>query len=38
LAAVAILLPAVVAYTTWVFHVLRGRITLEEIRRHTGFY
>jgi cytochrome d ubiquinol oxidase subunit II len=38
LAAVAILLPAVIAYTAWVFHVLRGRITLEEIRRHTGFY
>jgi len=38
LAAVAILLPAVIAYTAWVFHVMRGRITLEEIRRHTGFY
>jgi cytochrome d ubiquinol oxidase subunit II len=38
LAAVAILLPAVIAYTAWVFHERRGRITLEEIRRHTGFY
>ena len=35
---VVILLPVVLAYTAWVFHVLRGRITLEEIRRHTGFY
>ena len=38
LLAVVILLPVVLAYTAWVFHVLRGRITLEEIRRHTGFY
>jgi cytochrome d ubiquinol oxidase subunit II len=35
---VVILLPVILAYTAWVFHVLRGRITLEEIRRHTGFY
>jgi cytochrome d ubiquinol oxidase subunit II len=38
LLAVAVLLPVVLAYTAWVFHVLRGRITLEEIRRHTGLY
>ncbi len=38
LAAVAILLPVVLAYTAWVFRVLRGRITLDEIRRHTGLY
>ncbi|HEX8784292.1 MAG TPA: cytochrome d ubiquinol oxidase subunit II [Steroidobacteraceae bacterium] len=38
LLAVVILLPVILAYTAWVFHVLRGRITLEEIRRHTGFY
>jgi len=38
LAAVVILLPIVLAYTAWVFRVLRGRITLEEIRRHTGIY
>jgi cytochrome bd ubiquinol oxidase subunit II len=38
LLAVAALLPVVLAYTAWVFHVLRGRITLEEIRRHTGLY
>jgi cytochrome bd ubiquinol oxidase subunit II len=33
---VIVFLPLVLAYTAWVFHVLRGRITLEEIRRHTG--
>jgi cytochrome bd ubiquinol oxidase subunit II len=33
-----IFLPVVLAYTVWVFHVLRGRITLEAIRRHTGIY
>jgi cytochrome bd ubiquinol oxidase subunit II len=38
LVVVALLLPLVLAYTAWVFHVLRGRITLEEIRRHTGLY
>jgi len=38
LAAVLILLPIVLVYTVWVFRVLRGRITLEEIRRHTGVY
>ena len=38
LLAVVILLPVVLAYTAWVFRVLRGRITLDEIRRHTGLY
>ena len=38
LLAVAILMPVVLAYTAWVFHVLRGRVTLEEIRRHRGLY
>ena len=38
LVAVALFLPIVLLYTTWVFRVLRGRITLEEIRRHSGFY
>ncbi len=38
LAAVLIFLPIVLLYTAWVFRVLRGRITLEEIRRHTGLY
>ena len=35
---VIIFLPIVLAYTAWVFRVLRGRITLEEIRRHSGLY
>jgi cytochrome d ubiquinol oxidase subunit II len=38
LIAVIIFLPIVLAYTVWVFRVLKGRITLEEIRRHTGLY
>lgn len=38
LVAVVLFLPVVLAYTAWVFRVLRGRITLEEIRRHGGFY
>ena len=38
LLAVAIFLPVILAYTAWVFSVLRGRITLEEIRRHNGLY
>jgi cytochrome d ubiquinol oxidase subunit II len=38
LLAVVILLPVVLAYTVWVFHVLRGKVTLDEIRRHTGLY
>ncbi len=38
LAVVIVLLPIVLAYTAWVFRVLRGRITLEQIRRHTGLY
>src|SRR5207237_206490 len=38
LCAVVVILPLVLAYTAWVFRVLKGRITLEEIRRHTGIY
>ena len=38
LIAVVVMLPVVLAYTAWVFRVLRGRITLEEVRRHTGLY
>ncbi len=38
LCAVVVILPMVLAYTAWVFRVLKGRITLEEIRRHTGSY
>jgi len=35
---VIVLLPIVLAYTTWVFHVLRGRITLDYLRKHGGWY
>jgi cytochrome bd ubiquinol oxidase subunit II len=35
---VMILLPIVLAYTVWVFHVLRGRITLEYMRKHSSWY
>jgi cytochrome d ubiquinol oxidase subunit II len=38
LVAVLIFLPIVLAYTTWVYSVLRGQITLEAIRRHVGLY
>jgi cytochrome d ubiquinol oxidase subunit II len=38
LIAVAVFLPIILGYTIWVFRVLRGRITLEEIRRHAGLY
>ena len=38
LVAVLVFLPMVLAYTAWVFHVLRGRITLESVRQHTGIY
>ena len=38
LIAVLVFLPIVLAYTAWVFRVLRGRITLESIRQHTGLY
>lgn len=38
LVAVLVFLPIVLAYTVWVFRVLKGRITLESVRRHTGLY
>ena len=38
LIAVLVILPVVLAYTAWVFRVLRGRITLDQIRRHAGLY
>jgi cytochrome d ubiquinol oxidase subunit II len=38
LVAVLIFLPIVLAYTAWVFRVLRGRVTLESVRQHTGLY
>ena len=38
LVAVAIFLPIVLAYTTRVFRVLKGRITLEELHGHSELY
>jgi cytochrome d ubiquinol oxidase subunit II len=38
LIAVIVFLPLVLAYTTWVYRVLRGQISLEAIRRHVGPY
>jgi cytochrome d ubiquinol oxidase subunit II len=38
LVVVSIFLPLVLAYTAWVFRALRGRVTLEAIRQHTGLY
>lgn len=38
LVAVIVFMPIVLVYTTWVFRVLRGRITLDEVRRHGGLY
>ena len=38
LASVLLLLPIVLAYTSWVYRVLRGRVTLEHIRSATGHY
>jgi len=35
---VIVLLPIVLAYTAWVFRVLRGKITLEYLRKHGGLY
>jgi cytochrome d ubiquinol oxidase subunit II len=38
LVVVLVFLPVVLAYTAWVFRVLRGRITLESVRQHPGLY
>lgn len=38
LVAVAVLLPIAFGYKIRVFRVLRGRVTLEEIRRHASIY
>jgi cytochrome d ubiquinol oxidase subunit II len=34
----AVLLPIVMAYTSWVYRVLRGRISLEHVRQTHGMY
>jgi cytochrome d ubiquinol oxidase subunit II len=38
LLAVVIFLPMILAYTTWVFRVLKGRITLDTVRGHGELY
>ena len=38
LAAVCVFLPLIIAYTSWVFRVLRGRVTLENMQEHEGGY
>lgn len=38
LAAVLVFLPIIIAYTAWVFRVLRGRVTLENMDEHGGGY
>jgi cytochrome d ubiquinol oxidase subunit II len=38
LVAVILFLPVVLGYTAWVFRTLRGEVTLEQVRRHTGFH
>jgi cytochrome d ubiquinol oxidase subunit II len=35
--AVGVFLPIILAYTGWVFRVLRGRVTLENIHDHEGY-
>jgi cytochrome d ubiquinol oxidase subunit II len=36
LAAVVVFLPIVLAYTTWVFRIMKGRVTLETLAAHDG--
>jgi cytochrome bd ubiquinol oxidase subunit II len=38
LGAVAVFLPVILAYTAWVFRVLRGRVNLEDMHEHEGGY
>jgi cytochrome bd ubiquinol oxidase subunit II len=38
LGAVSVFLPIIVAYTSWVFRVVRGRVTLENMHEHEGGY
>jgi cytochrome d ubiquinol oxidase subunit II len=38
LGAVLVFLPIILAYSGWVFRVLRGRVTLENTREHEGGY
>jgi cytochrome d ubiquinol oxidase subunit II len=36
--AAIVFMPIIIAYTSWVFHVLRGRVTLEHIRESSHTY
>jgi cytochrome d ubiquinol oxidase subunit II len=38
LIAVLVFLPLVLAYTSWVYRILRGKVTLAHIRAQTGFH
>ena len=38
LIATIVLLPIVIAYTSWVYRVMRGRVTLEQVRKGRGGY
>ena len=38
LLATAVLLPIVMLYTGWVYRVMRGRVTLEQVRKAHGGY
>jgi cytochrome d ubiquinol oxidase subunit II len=38
LIATVVLLPIVMAYTTWVYRVMRGRVTLEQLRKDSSGY
>ncbi|MBS0583200.1 MAG: cytochrome d ubiquinol oxidase subunit II [Proteobacteria bacterium] len=37
LVVVIVLLPIVLGYTSWVYRVLRGRVTLEHVKHHLGY-
>jgi cytochrome d ubiquinol oxidase subunit II len=38
LGAVSVFLPIILVYTSWVYRVLRGRVTLENMHEHEGGY
>lgn len=38
LLAVLIFMPIVLAYTAWVFRILRGKVTIDHVREHEGGY
>jgi len=38
LVAALVFLPLILAYTSWVYYIVRGQITLDAIKRHVGFY